>query len=114
MVRLIAICGMSLVLIGCFGRETIDINTHVIEQKVEILYCPAPPEITRPELPIHQMTPVQEQNDGEVVKHWKATVLLLMGYTKELETIVDKQKEINKVYEDKKKADEEKPVAPTE
>jgi hypothetical protein len=68
----------------------------------EILYCPAPPEITRPALPIHNMTPEQEAVDGEVAKNWKATVKILQGYALELETIVETQKEINKAYEEKK------------
>jgi len=104
MVKIIAFCGMcSLTLFGCAGNETIDITSHVIEQKVEVLYCPAPPEIARPELPIHQMTPKQRNNAGEVAKHYKATVKTLIGYSKELEKVVDKQKEINTEYEKKKK-----------
>ena len=116
MVKFIAICGICLTLTSCSwfgGSNTIDINTDVKEQKVEVLYCPAPPEIARPALPIHQMTPEQKQNAGEVAKHYKATVKTLMGYSKELEKVVDKQKEINTEYE-KKKAELETPVTPTE
>ena len=115
MVKFITICGMcSLMLFGCAcNKETIKIKTEVQIQKVDILYCPAPPEIARPVLPIHQMTPVQKQNAGEVAKHYKATVKTLMGYSKELEKVVDKQKEINTEYE-KKKTELETPVTPTE
>ncbi len=112
MVKFITICGL-LALGGCAGNETIDINTDVKVQKVEILYCPAPPEVARPILPIHQMTTEQKQNAGEVAKHYKATVKTLMGYSKELEKVVDKQKEINTEYE-KKKTELDAPVTPTE
>lgn len=105
MVRFITICGVCITLVGCswFGGGTIDINTGVKEQYVEVLYCPAPPEIARPDLPIHQMTPVQLLNDGEVAKHTKATIKVLLGYSKELEKVVDNQKQINTEYEKIKK-----------
>jgi hypothetical protein len=102
----------SLVLVGCGCKEK-TIKTEVQKQYVDVLYCPAPPEINRPALPIHTMTPDQKKSDGEVVKHYKATVKTLQGYAVELETIVDKQKEINKAYEDKKKELESSPE-PTE
>jgi len=102
MVKIISIAAV-LLLMGCAGNETIDINTDVKELKVDVLYCPAPHEVARPELPIHQMTPEQKKNDGEVAKHYKATIKTLMGYSKELEKVVDKQKEINTEYEKKKK-----------
>lgn len=98
----------SLVLFGCSCKEQ-TIKTEVQKQYVDVLYCPAPPDVERPVLPIHMMTAEEEKQDGEVVKHWKATVKTLMGYSKELETVVDKQKEINKAYEDKKKELESSP-----
>ena len=91
----------SLTLFGCSCKEE-TIRTEVQKQYVDVLYCPAPPEIKRPILPIHTMSP-SEQSAGEEVKHWKGTVKALMGYSKELESVVEKQKEINKAYEDKKK-----------
>lgn len=113
MVRFITIaCMSSLVLVGCSCKEQ-TIKTEVQKQYVDVLYCPAPPSVTRPTLPIHLMTPEQRTKDGEVVKHYKATVKTLQGYAEELETIVDKQREINKAYEDKKKELESSPE-PTE
>ena len=102
----------SLVLVGCSCKED-TIRTEVQKQYVDVLYCPAPPEISRPVLPIHTITPEEKQNDGEIAKHYKATVKTLQGYAIELESIVDKQKEINKAYEDKKKELESSPE-PTE
>ena len=103
---------MCLVILSGCGEDRI--KCDVQKQYVDVLYCPAPPDIQRPILPIHTMTPEQAQSDGEVAKHWKATVKSLMGYSKELETVVDKQKEINKVYEDKKKELESTSPKPTE
>jgi hypothetical protein len=114
MVKLILIPMMcSLMLFGCACREDTTINCEVKEQYVDILYCPAPPDIERPVLPIHVMTEEEKQQDGEVVKHWKATVKTLMGYSVELEKVVDKQKEINTTYEEKKK-ELTSPKPPTE
>ena len=69
-------------------------------QYVPILYCPDPPTVVRPELPIHKMTPVQKQNAGEVVKHYKATVRSLMGYSEDLESIIRYYNEADKEYEE--------------
>lgn len=69
-------------------------------QYVPILYCPDPPTVTRPELPIHNMTPEQAKNPGEVVKHYKATVRSLMGYSEDLEFIIRYYNEADKEYED--------------
>ena len=102
----------ALVLFGCSCKET-TIKCEVQERYVDVLYCPAPPDIQRPVLPIHTITAEEEKQDGEVVKHWKATVKSLMGYSKELEKVVDNQKEINKAYE-LKKQELETPKPPTE
>lgn len=105
MVKFITIAGLcSLTLFGCACMDdTIRINTDVIEQKVDILYCPAPPEIPRPVLPIHTMTAEEEKSDGAVVQYYKATVNALIGYSKLLEKVIDNQKEINTAYEEKRK-----------
>lgn len=105
MVKFITIAGLcSLTLVGCACMDdTIRINTDVIEQKVDILYCPAPPEIPRPVLPIHTMTAEEEKSDGAVVQYYKATVNALIGYSKLLEKVIDNQKEINTAYEEKRK-----------
>jgi len=92
---------MTLLLVGC-GKE-VSIITETQDRYVNVLYCPAPPEISRPELPIQHMTTEQEASDGEVAKHYKATVKTLIGYSKELEKVIDNQKKINKAYIDKKK-----------
>ena len=94
----------SLTLFGCSCmEETIKINTDVKEQKIDVIYCPAPPEIPRPVLPIHMMTAEEEKHDGAVVQYYKATVNTLIGYSRMLEKVIDKQKEINTAYEEKRK-----------
>ena len=69
-------------------------------QYVPVLYCPDPPTVVRPDLPIHNMTPEQMQSAGEVVKHYKATVRSLMGYSEDLELIIRYYNEADKEYED--------------
>ena len=103
MVRLsLTVALLSVLLVGCGDRLTkVDCQTKEVYK--EVMYCPAPPDTTRPILPIHAMTPEKEAVDGEVVKNWKATVKVLQGYIIELETIIEAQREINRVYEEKKK-----------
>lgn len=93
MVRLIiALCALS-ALTGCgFFKPTIKDNTQ--EVKVGILYCPAPPDVRRPTLPIETMP--ESSPDGEVVKNYKATIAALQGYVKELEAIIEKYDEAAK------------------
>ena len=103
MVKIIMIPIMcSLILSGC-GKDAIKINTDVKEQKIDIIYCPAPPEIPRPVLPIHMMTAEEERSDGAVVQYYRATVNALIGYSRMLEKVIDNQKQINTAYEEKRK-----------
>ena len=80
------IIAMMLVVLmtGCASKQ-VRIRSEVQEVQVPLLYCPAPPVISEPSLPIHNMTPDQLADDGEVVKHYKATVKTLIGYIDELE-----------------------------
>jgi len=82
---------------GC-GGQPIKFTTDVKETLVPIVYSPAPPEITRPELPIQQMTDEQVQNPGTVVKYYKATIKTLIGYSLELEKALAEYDKINKAY----------------
>jgi len=81
---------------GCSGKFVRD--TQV--QYVPVLFCPDPPTVERPELPIHNMTPEQKQNAGEIVKHYKASMRSLMGYSEDLEFIIRYYHEADKEYED--------------
>ena len=92
---------MLLFVAGCSTIEPI--ATKTIEIKVPILYCPAPPTIERPVLPIHTMTAEQKMNDGEIAKHWKATAITLMGYSKELEIGLGTYFDINMSYDELKR-----------
>lgn len=65
-----------------------------IKKDIQKVYIAVPvvPEVqkpSRPELPIDQMTPDQKSSDGEVAKHYAATVKALQGYIFELEEIVN-------------------------
>lgn len=102
MERLIVLMGFVIFLTGC-GANTITVKTEVQESLVTVMYCPAPPEVLRPALPIHQMTEEQAKQDGEVAKHYKATIRTLMGYSQELEKSLSEFDKINKAYEEKRK-----------
>ena len=95
---------LSVGLQGCFGSKELVIK----EDEVPILYCPAPTEIKRPELPIHEMTDEQKASPGEVAKYYKATVKILIGYVKELESQLNQYKEISQSYKELRKQLEQK------
>lgn len=100
MIKLIAaVTIIMLVTVGCgTGAKQIRIRSEVQEVQVPLLYCPAPPAISAPSLPIHNMTPEQLSNPGEVVKHYKATVKTLLGYIDELEQGLGSYDETSKEY----------------
>jgi hypothetical protein len=84
-------------LVGC-GSDRI--KTEVQEVLVPIVYCPAPPVIERPTLSIHKMNARQTNHPGEVVKHYKATVKELQGYSIQLERVIEQYGETSKSYEE--------------
>ena len=85
MIKLITTIALIVVFtVGCGGKQ-IRIRSEVQEVQVPLLYCPAPPELSEPQLPIQNMSPQQLADQGEVVKHYKATVKTLLGYIDELE-----------------------------
>ena len=93
---------LVLSLSGCAGKQ-IRIRSEVQEVQVPLLYCPAPAEMVQPSLPIHQMTPEQLADEGEVVKHYKATVRVLLGYIGELETSLESYDTANEAYDELRK-----------
>lgn len=90
---------MVLMLPGCIFDSYF---TKTKEVYVPMLYCPAPVVPTRPELPIEHMTPYQIQNDGEVAKHLKATIVILEDYALELEKSLKQVDQNHKAYDDLK------------
>jgi len=98
---------LIILLTGC-GDRNIKINTEVKETLVTVLYSPAPPDIKRPSLPIHQMTDEQVKEDGLVAKYYKATIKTLLGYSGELEKALAEYSKINKAYEEERKKIETK------
>ncbi len=98
MIKLIAAVTLIMfITVGCGGKQ-IRIRSEVQEVQVPLLYCPAPPVISEPSLPIHNMTPDQLSDDGEVVKHYKATVKTLIGYIDELEKGLESYNETSEEY----------------
>jgi len=95
--KIIALILVAFFIVGCGGKQ-IRIRSEVQEVQVPLLYCPAPPELSEPSLPIHNMTPDQAADDGEVVKHYKATVKTLLGYIDELEKGLQSYNETSEEY----------------
>lgn len=98
MVKHIALALIVLSTSGCFWNTKPPV-IEIQEVKVPILYCPPPPAVERPELPIHQMTDQQKRNAGEVVKHYKATVKELQGYALQLERVLEQYGENSAQYD---------------
>lgn len=102
MVKIFAIIGLVLALTAC-GPGTVKLRTEVQQVYVPLLYCPAPPSISRPALAIHDLTAEDANDPGKVVIHYKATVKQLEGYVTELETIVKQYDKSNAEYEELRK-----------
>lgn len=92
----------NLMLTGCSNKKH-RIRNQVQEVQVPLLYCPAPPQLSQPALPIHIMTSQQKSSSGELVKHYKATIQSLFGYIDELEQALESYNNANKSYDDLRK-----------
>jgi len=95
--KLILVAIFTVFVSGCAGT-TPRIKTEVQETLVPLLHCPKPEIPQRPQLSIHRMTPEQLKEPGEVVKHYEATVEQLLGYTSELERIIQQYNKANADY----------------
>jgi hypothetical protein len=82
-------------LAGCASTPS-KIITQTIPQAVPILYCPAPPVITRPILPSDSI--VSSTSDGDVAKDYAASMQALLGYSVQLEDIVAQYTNIHNAY----------------
>jgi hypothetical protein len=101
MVKLLKTLGILIVVAtfaGCATTKDIKLTTTTVPVAVPLLYSPAPPDITRPDLPHLHMTPADEKIDGKVVQAYAASIQALLGYTTQLETIVAQYKDINQSY----------------
>lgn len=78
----------SVALSGC-SLFSPKIKTDVQKVLIPVVSIPMPPEMERPELPIDNMSQEQIDSDGEVVKHYKATVKVLQNYINELELVIE-------------------------
>lgn len=88
----------SILLVGC-SNKPIKVKTEVQESFVPLLYCPKPSVPSHPTLPIHNMTAEQMAKDGEVVKHYKATIKLLQGHIGVLELQLKQYNMSNEAYD---------------
>lgn len=101
MAKIIVTILLTLTLSGCSLFDALFVRTK--ETYVPILYCPAPVIPERPELPVNTMTPDQMKSDGEIVKNYVATIVLLQGYASELEKSLNQVDKSNRAYEDLRK-----------
>lgn len=85
-----------LILSGC--STTQHLTTKTVPVGVPLLYSPAPAKIDRPELPHLTMTPEQLSSDGEVVKHYAASLQALLGYSEQLEKQLSLYQDIHDAY----------------
>lgn len=99
MKKLIVAAMLVVLVSGCAGKQ-IRIRSEVQEVQVPLLYCPAPPELNQPVLPIQEMTEEQKADPGEVAKYYKATVRALLGYVGELEKALDSYDATNEAYDE--------------
>jgi hypothetical protein len=99
--KVITVLTLSAIMLSGCGSLTrkVEVVNKTVEVKVPLLYCPAPTEIERPELPLAVMTPEQIASDGELAKRYVAQVKTLLNYTSELEKIIAQNKENSTSYE---------------
>ena len=77
-------------LAGCAAEPVI----RTVEVEIPVAVdCPAPPAIARPALPIAGLTP--DSQPADVLRAYAATVEALMGYSLELEGVLDGYRETN-------------------
>jgi hypothetical protein len=100
--KIIIIVAILSILVGC-GNKQIRIRSEIQEVQVPLLYCPAPPTTNQPILPIHEMSPDQLNDNGEIVKYYKASMLVLLGYIEELETSLQSYDATNEAYDELRK-----------
>ena len=102
----LALAATAVVLGGCAGMETRPLSTQVVEINTPILYTPRPPILDRPDLIIHELSPAERNNPGTVAQFYKATLLQLLGYVEELESVIDGYTTISNTLEDNERMQE--------
>ena len=77
-------------LAGCTSEPVI----RTVEVRVPVAAeCPAPPSLVRPALPLADIT--ADSSPADVLRAYAATVEALMGYSLELEGVLDGYRETN-------------------
>lgn len=88
-------------LVGCETIGGTKVKTEFKDKPVPVIMVPAPPDVKRPQLEIHRLTPEQLQSYGEVAKAATASVKQLLIYSEILEAIVNKYRELSKDSEER-------------
>lgn len=80
----------SMILVGCATPSAPVCVPETIEVKVPVpVPAPQPPVLIRPQLAIYMLTDTDKQDPGKVAQYFEATVKQLIGYSIQLETILD-------------------------
>lgn len=100
MKRLISIALASVIISGC--ANPLKVKGEIQEVKVPLLYCPAPAtfNLKRPILAIHQLSDQDLRSEGKVSQAYAADILQLIGYTKQLEQVLEYYDDANVAYEE--------------
>lgn len=95
----IALILLITTLMGCSTNPSnVKLTTNTVPVAVPLVYSPAPPTVTRPDLPHLSIKPEDEKVDGKIVQAYAGSVEALLGYSKQLEKIIQNYKSINEAY----------------
>ena len=87
---------LAIVLLSGCATTPRKITTVTKPIGVPILYCPAPPILIKPALPISNAS--SNTSDGELVKLYVATIETLVGYINEQQSIIIQYGKDNAAY----------------
>ncbi len=97
MVKTLATLVAIIALAGCATNPNkVTITSDVKPIAVPIIYSPAPPVVTRPDLP--HLTITTTDSDGVVAKKYAASVEALIGYSEQLEDVIKQYQAIHDSY----------------
>ncbi len=97
--KILKTLAIVVLLAGCASTShNVNLVTKSIPVAVPLIYSPAPPVVTRPDLPHLTITPEDSKIDGKVAQSYAASVEALIGYSEQLEDIIAQYKAINDAY----------------
>lgn len=82
---------IALLLLPIAGCKTVEYR----DVYKPVLYCPAPPQVNKPELKIDQLTDEDKRDPGKVAKYIAASIVQLEQHIIKLEEILSEYKRIS-------------------